>query len=214
MQVTETLNEGLKRKLAVVIPASDLNERLGARLEELKDKANIKGFRPGKVPMTHLKKVYGRSAMSEVMSDAINATVGKALDDRSERAATQPKIDLPEDQQTINKVLDGDSDLSFDVTYEVLPPVTIMDLKSIKLEKPVVEIDEADVDKEVQRVFAQQRGFEDKGDDAVVETGDRLGLSFKGSIKGKAFPGGTADHAHLTVGSASSSPASKSNWWA
>ena len=201
MQVTETLNEGLKRKLAVVIPASDLNERLGARLEELKDKANIKGFRPGKVPMTHLKKVYGRSAMSEVMSDAINATVGKALDDRSERAATQPKIDLPEDQQTINQVLDGEADLSFDVTYEVLPPVTVMDLKTIKLEKPVVEIDEADVDKEVQRVFAQQRGFEDKGDEGVVETGDRLGLSFKGTIKGKAFPGGTADHAHLTVGS-------------
>jgi len=201
MQVTETLNEGLKRKLAVVIPASDLNERLGARLEELKDKANIKGFRPGKVPMTHLKKVYGRSAMSEVMSDAINATVGKALDDRSERAATQPKIDLPEDQQTINQVLDGTADLSFDVTYEVLPPVTVMDLKSIKLDKPVVEIDEADVDKEVQRVFAQQRGFEDKGDEGVVETGDRLGLSFKGTIDGDAFPGGSADHAHLTVGS-------------
>jgi trigger factor len=201
MQITETLNEGLKRKLAVVIPASDLNERLDVRLGELKDKANIKGFRPGKVPMTHLKKVYGRSAMSEVMSDAINATVGKALDERSERAATQPKIDLPEDQQTINQVLDGQSDLSFDVTYEVLPPVTIMDLKSIKLDKPVVEIDEADVDKEVQRVFSQQRGYEDKGDGGVVETGDRLGLSFKGTINGEAFAGGSADHAHLTVGS-------------
>jgi trigger factor len=201
MQVTETLNEGLKRKLAVVIPASDLNQRLDTRLGELKDTANIKGFRPGKVPMTHLKKVYGRSAMSEVMSDAINATVGKALDERSERAATQPKIDLPEDQQTINQVLDGQSDLSFDVTYEILPPVTLMDLKSIKLEKPVVEIDEADIDKEVQRVFAQQRGFEDKGDEGVVETGDRLGLSFKGTIDGKAFAGGSADHSHLTVGS-------------
>jgi trigger factor len=201
MQVTETLNEGLKRKLAVVIPAADLNQRLDERLVELKDKANIKGFRPGKVPMTHLKKVYGRSAMSEVMSDAINATVGKALDERSERAATQPKIDLPEDQQTINQVLDGQSDLSFDVSYEILPPVTIMDLKSIKVEKPVVEIDEADVDKEVQRVFAQQRGYEDKGDEGVVETGDRLGLSFKGTIDGKEFAGGSADHAHLTVGS-------------
>lgn len=201
MQITETLNEGLKRKLAVVIPASDLNQRLDARLVELKDKANIKGFRPGKVPMTHLKKVYGRSAMSEVMSDAINATVGKALDERSERAATQPKIDLPEDQQTINKVLDGQSDLAFDVSYEILPPVTVMDLKTIKLEKPIVEIDEADVDKEVQRVFSQQRGYEDKGDGAVVEDGDRLGLSFKGTIKGKEFAGGSADHAHLTVGS-------------
>lgn len=201
MQVTETLNEGLKRKLAVVIPASDLNERLDARLNEMQGKANIKGFRPGKVPMNHLKKVYGRSAMSEVMSDAINSTVGQALDERSERAATQPKVDLPEDQQTINKVLDGEHDLTFEVTYEVLPPVTVMDLKSVKLETPVVEIDEADVDKEVQRVFAQQRGFEDKGDGGVVENGDRLGLSFKGTINGEAFAGGSADHAHLTVGS-------------
>ena len=105
MQVTETLNEGLKRKLAVVIPAADLNERLDARLVELKDKANIKGFRPGKVPMTHLKKVYGRSAMSEVMSDAINATVGKALDERSERAATQPQIDLRGVEQSAGRLL-------------------------------------------------------------------------------------------------------------
>ncbi len=201
MQVTETLNEGLKRKLSLVIPASDLNERLGARLEELKDKANIKGFRPGKVPMTHLKKVYGRSAMSEVMSDAINTTVGKALEDRSERAATQPKVDLPEDQGTINSVLDGEADLAFDVSYEILPPVAVMDLATVKIEKPVVDLDEADIDKEVQRVFAQQRGFEDKGDGAVVADGDRLGLAFKGSIDGKAFPGGTADHAHLIVGS-------------
>ncbi len=80
MQVTETLNEGLKRKLAVVIPATDLVSRLDVRLDELKDKANIKGFRPGKVPASHLKKVYGKSAMAEVMQDAINATVGEALD--------------------------------------------------------------------------------------------------------------------------------------
>jgi trigger factor len=201
MQVTETLNEGLKRKLSLVIPAKDLSERLDARLEEMKGTANIKGFRPGKVPMAHLKKVYGRSAMSEVLSDAINSTVSKTLDDRSERAATQPKVDLPEDQQAINKVLDGEADLNFDVSYEVLPPVELMDFKGLKLDKPVVELDEKDVDAEVQRVFSQQRGFEEKGEDGVVENGDRLGLSFKGTIKGEAFAGGSSDHAHLTVGS-------------
>lgn len=201
MQVTETLNEGLKRKLAVVIPAADLSSRLDKRLDELKATANIKGFRPGKVPVGHLKKVYGKSAMSEVLSDAINSTVGQALDDRSERAATQPKVDLPEDQAVINDVLDGKSDLSFDVSYEVLPAVTLMEFKGLKVDQPVVEATDADVDKEVERVFRQQRGYEDKGDGGVVETGDRLGLSFKGSIDGKEFPGGSADHAHLTVGS-------------
>ncbi len=201
MQVTETLNEGLKRKLSLVIPKKDLSDRLDARLDELKGTANIKGFRPGKVPTAHLKKVYGRSAMSEVLSDAINSTVSKTLDDRSERAATQPKVDLPEDQGVINQVLDGEADLNFEVSYEVLPPVTLMDFKSLAVDKPVVELDEKDVDTEVQRVFAQQRGYEEKGEDGVVENGDRLGLSFKGTIKGEAFAGGSADHAHLTVGS-------------
>ncbi len=201
MQVTETLNEGLKRKLSVVIPAKDLSERLDARLDELKSTANIKGFRPGKVPSAHLKKVYGRSAMSEVLSDAINSTVSKTLDERSERAAAQPKVDLPEDQEVINKVLDGDADLNFEVSYEVLPPVTLADFSSLAVDKPVVEVDENDVDAEVQRVFAQQRGYEEKGEDGVVETGDRLGLSFKGTIDGEAFAGGSSDHAHLTVGS-------------
>jgi trigger factor len=201
MAVTETLNEGLKRKLSLVIPAKDLSDRLDARLEELKGTANIKGFRPGKVPMAHMKKMFGRSAMSEVLSDAINSTVSKTLDDRSERAATQPKVDLPEDQEVINKVLDGGADLNFDVSYEVLPPVKLMDFKGLKVDRPVVEIEEADIDKEVQRVFAQQRGYEEKGEDGVVENGDRLGLSFKGTIKGEAFAGGSSDHAHLTVGS-------------
>src|SRR4249919_1090390 len=139
MQVTETLNEGLKRRLSVVIPKSDLTSRLEARLGELKDRANIKGFRPGKVPSSHLKKVYGKSAMAEVMQDAINSTVGEALTNRSERAATQPKVDLPEDQGTLNKVLDGESDLAFDVSYEVLPAVALMDFKGMKLDRPLVE---------------------------------------------------------------------------
>ena len=201
MQVTETLNEGLKRKLSMVIPAADLSQRLDTRLEELKSTANIKGFRPGKVPMAHLKKVFGRSAMSEVLSDAINANVSKALDERSERAAAQPKVDLPEDQDVINKVLDGDADLNFEVSYEVLPPVTLMDFKGVAVDKPLVEISDEEIDAEVKRVFAQQIGYTDKGDEGVVETGDRLGLSFKGTIDGEAFAGGTSDHAHLVVGS-------------
>ena len=201
MQVTETLNEGLKRKLSVTIPAADLNTRLSAKLEELKGQANIKGFRPGKVPLAHIKKMFGRSAMSEVMTDAINTTVSETLDKRDERAAAQPKVDLPDDQAVINDVLDGKADLAFEVEYEVLPPVALMDLKGVPLTKPVVAITDEEVTAEVNRVFAQNRGYTDKGDGAVVETGDRLGLSFVGKIDGKAFDGGSSDHAHLTVGS-------------
>jgi trigger factor len=201
MQVTETLNEGLKRKLSVTIPAATLNTRLGDKLEELRGQANIKGFRPGKVPLAHIKKMFGRSAMSEVMTDAINSTVSETLDGRKERAAAQPKVDLPDDQAVINDVLDGKADLAFEVEYEVLPPVELMNLDGIKLNKPVIDITDEEVTAEVNRVFAQNRGYTDKGDEGVVENGDRLGLTFVGTIKGKPFDGGTSDHAHLTVGS-------------
>lgn len=201
MQVTETLNEGLKRKLSVVIPKSDLTTRLEARLDDLKSRANIKGFRPGKVPTAHLRKVYGKSAMAEVLQDAINATVADALTARSERAAAQPKVDLPEDQGVINDVLDGATDLAFDVSYEILPAVQLVDFKGLSLDKPVVDVTDEDLAKELERVFRQNRGYEAKGDDGVVEVGDNLGLSFVGKVDGNPFPGGTSDHAHLVVGS-------------
>ena len=200
MQVTETLNQGLKRKLAVVIPASDLNQRLDAKLDDLRGRAVIKGFRPGKVPVAHLRKVYGKSAMSEALNDAINATVAKTLEERSERPAAQPKVDFPEDQSELNRVLEGAGDLSFDVSYEIVPSVELMEFTTITLDQPVVEVTDDEVEAELQRVFRQQRGYEDKGDEGVVEQGDRLGLSFVGTIDGQPFEGGSADHAHLTVG--------------
>jgi trigger factor len=150
--------------------------------------------------MTYLRKTYGKSAMAEVMQDAINTTVGAALDERSERAAAQPKVDLPEDQTVLNKVLDGESDLAFDVSYEVLPAVELMDFSTLKLDRPVVEITEDDVTKEVDRVFRQNRGYEPKSDEGVVENGDNLGITFEGKIDGKPFQGGSSDHAHLVVG--------------
>lgn len=201
MNVTETLNEGLRRKLDVTIPATVLASKLDEKLDEVRGKVQLKGFRPGKVPTAHLKKVYGRSLMSEVLQDSINDTVSKTLEERSEKAASQPEIDLSEDQAVINRVLDGEGDLTFSVSYEVLPPVSLMDFNGIKLEKPVVEVSDKEVDEEIEKFFKQNRGYEDKGDDAVVEDGDRVGLSFVGKIDGVPFEGGSADHTHLVIGS-------------
>lgn len=201
MQVTETLNEGLKRKLAVTIPASDLAARLDAKLDDLRGRANIKGFRPGKVPVAHLKRVYGRSAMSEVMQDAINTGIQETLDGRAERAAAQPRVDLSEDQAEINKVLEGEADLAFEVSYEVLPPVSLMDFSTIGLVRPVVPVSDEEVEAELRGVFANNRGYEEKPEDEAVAEGDRLGLNFVGRIDGEPFEGGSAEHAHLVVGS-------------
>jgi len=201
MTVTEQLNEGLKRKLGIKIPAADLVARLDAKLNEIKDKANIKGFRPGKVPVSHLKKVYGRQTMSEVVQDAINSSVQENLEKRKERAAMQPAIDAGEDQAQIAKVLDGKADLEFTVTYEILPAIELMDFKTIKIEQPVVDIEDKEVETELERLFTSQRQYEDKGDKGVVAKGDKVGLNFEGKIDGVPFDGGKADHSHLVIGS-------------
>jgi len=200
LKVNEVLNEGLKRKLDIVILAADLKARQDARLAEMKGKSNIKGFRPGKVPVSHLKSVYGQSVMSEIIQEAINGAVGETLEERKEKSAVQPKVDMSEDQGDINRVMQGETDLAFSVTYEVLPEVKLMDFKTIKLEKPVVPLDEEDVSKEVQRIFSEQREYEAKEDGAKVADGDKVGLNFVGKIDGEAFDGGASDHAHLVVG--------------
>ncbi len=200
MNVTQTLNQGLKRKLEVTIPAGDLKSAQDAKLGELKAKANLKGFRPGKVPMAHLKSVYGQSVMSEVMQEAINATIRDALSERNEKAAMQPKVDMSEDQGDINRVLAGAADLAFEVSYEVLPEFSLMDFKSIKIQKPVVPVSAQDVEKEMERLFSEQREYEARQDDETIAKGDQVGLNFVGKIDGEAFEGGSSEHAHLVVG--------------
>ncbi|MCF6344150.1 MAG: trigger factor [Devosiaceae bacterium] len=201
MQTNETLNEGLKRKLSITIKREDLSSQLDAKLQEMKAQANIKGFRPGKVPVSYLKKVYGVSAMSEVMQNAINAGVQEALEIRKEKPAMQPKIDMDEDQAIINKVLAGEADLAFEVSYEILPGIKLMDFKSVKLDKPVVDIEDKEVETELERLFLNQRQYEDKGEKGVVADGDKVGLNFEGKVDGVPFDGGKADHSHLVIGS-------------
>ena len=136
MNVTETNAEGLRRKLKVVIGAEELERRLSARLDELKDRARIKGFRPGRVPKEHLRKVYGRSVMAEVVQQAVAETSREAISQRDERPAFQPTVVLPEDEAEIDKIFSGASDLAYTLSFEVMPKIETMDFGKIALEKP------------------------------------------------------------------------------
>ena len=147
MQVTETSSTGLKRELKVTIPVTELHSRFTARLDELKGQVNIKGFRPGKVPVAHLKRVYGRSVMADVVQETVSESSKKALDERKERAAFTPDIKFTEDQAEIEKVLGGTSDLAFGMTYEIVPAITVAELSHITIERPVAEVPEADIEK-------------------------------------------------------------------
>src|SRR5688572_14598857 len=148
MQVTETSATGLKRELKVVIGQGELGERFQSRLDEVKDQVQIKGFRKGKVPVSHLKKLFGRSVMAEVVEKTIDETSRKAISDRNERPAHQPAIDFgTNDKEEMEKVLNGQGDLSYTLSFEVLPNITVTDLTTLRLEKDVADVADEAVEK-------------------------------------------------------------------
>lgn len=197
MQVTETLSEGLKRELKIDIPAGDLAEKLDAYMNDMKTKANIKGFRPGKVPMSHLKRLYGRQAMAEILSNAIQESTQKAVEDRSERPALNPEIDLPEEEA--EKIVAGDADLSFKMTYDILPEFELVDFSTFEIERPVVEIEDSEVDERIAELAKNNVPYETK--EGKAEDGDRVTMSYLGKIDGEAFEGGADENGQLVLGS-------------
>ena len=199
MQVIETLNEGLKRELKIVVPASELDSRLTTRLEEIKDRVRIKGFRPGKVPVDHLRRLFGRSTMAEILQSVLTENTRQTLRERGERAAAQPEIDLPEDQAEAEKVLSGQADLAYSMKYEILPKVEPKSFKGVKIERPVVSLTDEDVEEELRRFAESVRGFTPK--DGPAEMGDQVRLSYAGKIDGTPFAGGSDEDAVMRLGS-------------
>jgi trigger factor len=201
MQVKETVADGLKHEFQISVPAADLDAKADARLVDLKDKVRINGFRPGKVPVSHLKKVYGRSVMAETIDQTIRDTNSQIFTERGFRLATEPKITMPTEQKAVEDVLTGKSDLTYTVSIEVVPAIQLADFKSFTVEKPVAEVTDAEIDDAIKRIAEQNRTFAAKGEGAKAETGDRVTVSFKGSINGTPFDGGTGENIQVTIGS-------------
>lgn len=201
MQVTETNTDGLKREFKVVVPASELDARLNDRLTQLKDRVQLRGFRPGKVPVNHLKKVYGRGVMAETIEEVVRETNAKIVTDNGLRLAMDPKITMPESQSEIEGIIAGKSDLAYTVALEVVPPIALADFKQIALERPVAEVADAEVDESVNKIAEQNRPFSPKPDGGKVEKGDRVVVKFTGTIDGQPFEGGSGDDIPVNVGS-------------
>jgi trigger factor len=201
MQVKETLAEGLKHEFQISVPASDLDAKADARLVDLKDKVRLNGFRPGKVPVSHLKKVYGRSVMAETVEQTIRDTNTQIFTERGFRLATEPKVTMPTEEKEVENILTGKSDLNYTVSIEVVPAIQLADFKGFSVEKPVADVTDADVDDAIKRIADQNRSFAAKGEGAKAESGDRVTVSFKGSIDGTPFDGGTGENIPVVIGS-------------
>src|ERR1700716_791447 len=191
MQVTETLTEGLKHEFQISVPASDLDAKADAKLVDLKGKVRLNGFRPGKVPVSRLKKGYGRSVMAETIDQTIRDTNTQIFTERGFRLAAEPKITMPTEEKEVEEILSGKSDLTYKVEIEVVPSIQLADFKSFNVEKPVADVTGTDVDEAIQRIADQNRGYAAKGEGAAAESGDRVTVNFKGTIDGTPVGGGT-----------------------
>ncbi|HXX52044.1 MAG TPA: trigger factor [Xanthobacteraceae bacterium] len=200
MEVTETAAAGLKREYRVVVPATDLEAKVNARLDDLKGRVQLRGFRPGKVPVAHLKRLYGKSAMAEAIEAAVREANSKIVTDRGLKLATEPKVVLPPEEGAVEGIIAGKADLAYTVEMEIVPPITLADFKTIKLERLTAPVEDAEVDEALKTLGEQNRPYLDKGD-APTENGDRITISFEGTVDGTPFEGGSGDDIALVLGS-------------
>ncbi|HVR57775.1 MAG TPA: trigger factor [Pseudolabrys sp.] len=201
MQVTETLSEGLKREYKVVVPASELDAKVNARLDELKDRVRINGFRPGKVPVTHLKRMYGRSAMAEVIEATVRDTNNQIVSEHGYKLAADPKVTLPTEEGAIDQLIAGKSDLNYTMALEIVPPITLGDFKSIKLTRLAADVTDAEVEQGIARIVDQNKPYMVRPEGEKAAKDDRATISFAGTIDGKPFEGGSGDDAVVLIGS-------------
>ncbi|MEE4120553.1 MAG: trigger factor [Paracoccaceae bacterium] len=193
MQVTETVNEGLKRAYHITIPAAELDDKVDAKLREAQPEVEMKGFRKGKVPLALLKKQFGTRLLGEAMQEAVDGAMNKHLEETGDRPALQPQVEM------VGETWQEGDDVVVSMQYEKLPEIEEPDLSGLKLEKLVVKASDEDIQEALEGLAEQAKNFEDK--DGAAEEGDQVVLDFVGKLDGEAFEGGAAEDFPLELGS-------------
>jgi trigger factor len=193
----------------VVVPAIDLEAKVKERLDDLKGRVQLRGFRPGKVPVAHLKRLYGKSAMAEVIEATVREANSKIVTDNGYRLAVEPKVVLPTDEGAVEGVIEGEADLSYTVEMEIVPAIALADFKSIKLTRLTSEVSDEEIDKALQAIADQNRPFVAKTEGAA--NGDRVTINFEGSLEGTPFEGGTGEDVPLVMGAGQFIPGFEEN---
>jgi len=200
MQVTETLNDGLKRGYAITVTAAELDEKVNEKLAEAQPDIELKGFRKGKVPMALLKKQFGPRVMGEVMQETIDGAMSKHFEDSGDRPALQPEVKMTNEDWK-----EGD-DLLVEMSYEALPAIPDVDLSVIELERLVTKADDESITEALDSLASSTQDFAAREEGAASEDGDQVVIDFLGKVDGEAFDGGSADDYPLVLGSNSFIP--------
>jgi trigger factor len=200
MQVTETLNEGLKRGYAITLPASELETTVNGKLAEAQPTVEMKGFRKGKVPMALLKKQFGQRLLGEAMQETIDGAMSKHFEDSGDRPAQKPDVKMTNEDWK-----EGD-DVQVEMSYEALPTIPEVDFKAINLEKLVTKSDAASVEESLSNLAENAQDFKDRKKTAKAKDGDQIVFDFLGKVDGEAFDGGASEDYPLVLGSNSFIP--------
>ena len=198
MEVIEKSAEGLERKFTVKVPASELDEKLVAKINEIKGQVHLKGFRKGKAPVSFLKKMYGKGMMGEIVQEIVQETSQKAFTDRDLQPASAPH---PHFVNSIEEVIDGKADLEYDVHAEILPTFEPMDVSTLKLTKPVAEIPDEDIQEALKNIAEQQTSYTPRKKTVKSKKGDMLTVDYIGRIDGEEFDGGKGEKVDIVLGS-------------
>ena len=202
MESVETV-EGLSRTYKVNVPKADLQKRFDERVEEIRPQMNLKGFRPGKVPASHVKKMFGKDIMGEVVQALVQETSQKAIEDADVRPAGQPEMKMESDME---KVLSGDEDLAYEMNVDVMPDFEPVDIKKLAITKPVAEIGDAEVDERLTQIAEANPKYEKRAKTAKARDKDAVVIDFLGKLDGEPFEGGAAEEHTLVLGSNSFIP--------
>lgn len=202
MESVETV-EGLSRTYKVNVPKADLQKRFDERVEEIRPQMNLKGFRPGKVPASHVKKMFGKDIMGEVVQALVQETSQKAIEDADVRPAGQPEMKMESDME---KVLSGDEDLAYEMNVDVMPEFEPVDVKKLTIKKPVAEINDAEVDERLSQIAEANPKYEKRAKTAKARDKDAVVIDFLGKLDGEPFEGGAAEEHTLVLGSNSFIP--------
>ncbi|GFE66729.1 trigger factor [Litoreibacter roseus] len=200
MQVTETLNEGLKRGYSITVTAAELDEKVNDKLLEAQPDVEMKGFRKGKVPLALLKKQFGERVLGEAMQESIDGAMSKHLEDSGDRPAMQPEMKMT------NEDWKPGDDVEVAISYEALPEIPDVDLGKIKLEKMVVKADDSEVEDALKNLAESAQNFEDRKKGSKAKDGDQVVIDFLGKVDGEPFEGGAAEDYPLVLGSNSFIP--------
>lgn len=202
MECVET-SEGLSRMYKVSVPAADLEKRLTERIEEIRPQMNLKGFRPGKVPASHVRRMFGKSIMGEVVEALVKETSAKAIEDADIRPAGQPEMHMESDME---EVLDGKADLAYHMHVDVMPDFEPVDIKKLTIKKPVAEMTDEILNERLEQIAEANQKYDKRAKTAKARKDDAVVIDFVGKIDGEAFEGGSAEGHTLVIGSNSFIP--------